>query len=182
MMTRHKLFTLFLLLSLLLTSSGALADTKTEVLFNIINERLSYMESVALYKATHHLPIEDSEREKVVLTKALESADELQIDKGSLSHFFEVQIRVAKAIQYRHRADLLHTQETPQTDDLIAVIRPKLIELSARLNSVLSDVIEAGGINEQDRTLFTQIINRRYLSESDKKHLFDALLHIKRKG
>ena len=181
MMTKHKLVTLFLLLSLFLAASNAFANTKTKTLFNIINERLSYMESVALYKAAHRLPIEDSEREKVVLTKALESADELQIDKSSLSHFFEVQIRVAKAIQYRHRADLLHVQEVRQTDDLIAVIRPKLIELSARLNSVLNDVVETGGINEQDRMLFTQTVNHRYLLESDKKHLFDALRQIKSK-
>ena len=76
-------------------------------IFSTINERLSYMEDVALFKAQNHLPIEDIQRESVVINKAKVSASEQGLDPEIVKDFFQAQISVAKAIQYRYRADLL---------------------------------------------------------------------------
>ena len=45
-----------------------------ETLFQLINERLSYMEHVALHKDRTKTPIEDMQREAVVIDDAVESA------------------------------------------------------------------------------------------------------------
>ncbi|MCP3901424.1 MAG: chorismate mutase, partial [Desulfobacteraceae bacterium] len=60
-----RYLSIFFLLAI--SSSQAWAEVTSEELFSTINERLSYMEDVALFKAQKHLPIENIEREKVVL-------------------------------------------------------------------------------------------------------------------
>lgn len=82
-------------------------ENAASTLFKTINDRLSYMEDVALFKAVNHLPIEDSVREKKVIANAKTSAASKGLDPDSVEAFFEAQISVAKAIQYRYRADLL---------------------------------------------------------------------------
>ena len=47
-------------------------NSDIEELFLLINERLSYMEHVALYKERTNSPTEDIEREAVVLMDAVE--------------------------------------------------------------------------------------------------------------
>lgn len=74
---------------------------------NTIEERLEYMQDVALFKANNHLPVEDVDREKKVIKPALRTANAINLSAEGLEHFFTTQISVAKAIQYRYRAHWL---------------------------------------------------------------------------
>jgi chorismate mutase len=175
-----RYLTLFLFSALL--SFSTLAAPNPAALFNTINLRLSYMEDVGLYKANHHLPIEDVAREKVVIDKAIQSAQQAGLDGHSVAAFFKSQITAAKAIQYRYRADLLNqpTQRTPQ--NLKTVIRPALIQLGKAINTRLKQYLSAGGkLTAQDWPKFQTTIACRYLSTADKKALFDALTNVRLK-
>ena len=62
-------------------------DSDIEELFLLINERLSYMEHVALYKERTNSPTEDIKREAVVLIDAVETANELGLFGPSIESF-----------------------------------------------------------------------------------------------
>ncbi|MDC5707640.1 chorismate mutase [Vibrio europaeus] len=151
-------------------------------LFSTINQRLSYMEDVALFKALNHKPIEDIEREKVVIQKASQSAQEQGLDKGSVAGFFEAQISAAKAIQYRYRADLLSQPTTKSPRDLTTVVRPELIKLGKKINQDIADYLSKHGeISDSDLATFKASLDVRYLSDNDKEALFKALKDIRLK-
>ena len=167
------------LLFLTLTAFQASAAVKSSDIFKTINERLSYMEDVALYKAQKSIKIEDLARELVVLDKASLSAQKEGLDIESVSGFFQAQISAAKAIQYRYRADLLSAPSDKTPVDLKEVIRPKLIHLGAKLNKELADFLNHGGaFKPSEIKEFSQTLTSPFLSENDKKMLFNALTKI----
>ena len=94
------------------------AGPDPSAVFSAINERLSYMEDVALFKANHQRPIEDIKREAFVIEKAAKSAQEFGLNRESIVAFFTSQISAAKAIQYRYRADLLSQPSSKKPRDL----------------------------------------------------------------
>lgn len=156
-----------------------LANVKTAELFSTINQRLSYMEDVALYKAIHHLPIEDVEREKVVLEKSKSKAASVGLDPQRIEGFFQAQIAVAKAIQYRHRADFLSTPRTRLPRDLKKEVRPALIKLGGQLiQRMMGYIEEHGAIQPEDFDLFDKAITIRFVTPADKRLLFNALLQV----
>ena len=164
------------LLSFLLLAFNALAGSTPAKLFSVMNERLSYMEDVALYKAINHIAIEDLDREKTVIESAAKSAASLGLDSHSVEALFSAQISAAKAIQYRYRADLLSTPETKKPRDLTSVIRPALIRLGKQINEELAAYLQEGGsFSDKDWEIFDASLSERYLSPADKKVLFDAL-------
>ena len=126
----RSLCTFFLLL---ISSPQVWAGVTSQDLFSAINERLSYMEDVALFKAQQHLPIENIERENVVLDKAKMSAFKQGLDPDSIEGFFEAQISVAKAIQFRYRADLLFEPSVEKSKNLQNEVRPLLLELGDQI-------------------------------------------------
>ncbi len=73
----------------------------------LVNERLSYMKDVAGYKAEQHLPIEDLAQEKKVLDQSISEAESFGLNSETVKPFIVTQMNVAKAIQYRYRADWL---------------------------------------------------------------------------
>jgi chorismate mutase len=77
----------FLLAVIALFSWSASADQSVDRLFELINERLGYMEDVALYKARHQLPIEDPPREQKVVAAAQRQAASLELDAASVQDF-----------------------------------------------------------------------------------------------
>ncbi|PSW20171.1 chorismate mutase [Photobacterium sanctipauli] len=167
---------------LVMSSLTVQAASQAESLFNTINERLSYMEDVALFKANNHLPIEDVEREKVVVKKAIDSAANHGLSPQQTKAFFQAQIAVAKAIQYRHRADWLSQPASNQPRDLHQVIRPELLTLGNQINVELAAYIEQNGkISAKQEDMFKQSITVKYVSESDKELLFNALKKIELK-
>ncbi|KXO09545.1 Periplasmic chorismate mutase I precursor [Moritella sp. JT01] len=172
----------FTLIAVTLLSFSAFATPTPSELFSTLNQRLSYMEDVALYKANNNKPIEDIEREKVVIDKASKSAAKVGLDKQSVVGFFQTQISAAKAIQYRYRADLLSqtTSKTPR--DLKTVIRPALIKLGKEINTKLALYLNEGGkFTAQDWETFKVTLDSRYLTDTDKQALFNALSKIRLK-
>ena len=150
-----------------------------ETLFVLINERLTYMEHVALYKERAKSPIEDMQREAVVIKEAVRTANELGLFGPSVESFFRIQISVAKAIQYRYRADWLSTPPTFVPLDLKQVIRPKLSELGESIVKELATLyLDDGRVSEEHRSLFHDTISTDNVSLQDKTRLFDSLLII----
>ena len=168
----------FILLFVALQINAA-EDVNTD-LFAAINDRLSLMEEVALFKVNNTIPVEDLAREEVVLADTQANAATAGLNPLSVKQFFAAQIAVAKAIQYRHLADWQSTPPSREADDLQSVIRPALTALGDRIILLLAEsVIANGGFEEADRTLFNAAITVKHVSLVDRDRLFDALLVIR---
>ena len=154
-------------------------NSDIETLFQLINERLSYMEHVALYKERTNSPTEDIEREAVVLMDAVESANELGLFGPSIESFFKAQMSVAKAIQYRYRADWQSESPSFVPLNLQETIRPKLSQIGRSIVNKMAALYSNGEqINEEHRDLFHNSINIDNVSQQDRTRLFDSLLII----
>lgn len=165
---------------LVISSLQARAEVTSTELFCTINERLSYMQDVALFKAQKHLPIENIEREKLVLDKAKISAQIRGLDPSHIEDFFKAQIAVAKAIQFRYRADLLSEPSVKKPKDLQKEVRPALLSLDDQIIKQIMVYVKANGSIRP--TLFAEFdtaINIKYVTTSDKKLLFAALQKVK---
>ena len=177
--TPSKFFVLFISIVITSLSTIAVGQYETEPLFILINERLNHMEDVALYKLKNHVAIEDLEREKIVIENALSAALEQGIEHHSIEAFFEAQIDVSKAIQYRHLADWLSEPNTSVAPDLQKVIRPAITELGESIILELATLIDKSvRITPQQRIYFHNTITTPNISEKDKDRLFDSLLLI----
>jgi len=151
-----------------------------EAVFNLINERLSFMEDVALYKKENRIPVEDVEREQVVIANAAQAAEIQGIEGDSISAFFAAQIEVAKAIQYRSLANWISEPTSERAPDLVTDIRPALTELGNQIVTALANNLRSQNpIQVQHRELFQRSINITNVSNTDKDLLFDSLLQIR---
>ncbi len=156
------------------------ANNSAHNLFETLNQRLSYMPDVALYKAIHHKPIEDLERENLVINKTQKAAVTHGLAKEYVTDFFLAQIAVAKAIQYRYRADLLAQPSTKKPRDLQTEVRPALITLGNKIIQQLAQYIkENDTFKESQRFEFNRIMTNKYITDKDKALLFNTLLSIK---
>ena len=154
-------------------------NSDIEELFLLINERLSYMEHVALYKERTDSPIEDLEREAVVLMDAVETANELGLFGPSIESFFKAQISVAKAIQYRYRADWQSESPSFVPLNLQETIRPKLTQIGKSIVDKIATLYSNGEqINEKHRDLFHNSVDIDNVNQQDRTRLFDSLLII----
>ncbi|MCP3850047.1 MAG: chorismate mutase, partial [Gammaproteobacteria bacterium] len=98
-----------------------------------------------------------------------------------IEDFFEAQIAVAKAIQFRYRADLLSEPSDEKPKDLQKEVRPALLDLGDQIIEQIMMYIRTHGSIEP--TLFSEFdatINIKYVTTSDKKLLFKALRKVKR--
>ena len=99
----------------------------------LVNERLAYMKDVAGYKAEQHLPIEDLTQEKKVLDQSLSEAESFGLNSETVKPFIVTQMNVAKAIQYRYRADWLSSPESNWKPQDLAEVRLKISSLNTEL-------------------------------------------------
>lgn len=169
---------LSLLIGFLISSNlnAQAAEDSLIELFSTIDERLSHMESVALYKQHNQLPVEDIAREEIVLAQAKQAAELAGLDSASIEEFFSAQINVAKAIQYRYRAELLSLPGLPVAVDLDRTIRPAITELGNRIVELLASHLRGmGTIEATDIQQFNQAIRTRFVTESDRELLFTGL-------
>ncbi len=175
-------------LPLLLCLSGVLLSTCARgaepdsalALFRAIDERLSYMEEVGLYKTKNQIPIEDLERERIVLLDAKNLAASQGLDPETMETFFTAQINAAKAIQYRYRANLLIQEIPTKTVDLQADIRPALDQLGSDIIRLFAVLLSNDHLlNERDRDLFLATVQRNLLTDADKQALYGAMLEVK---
>lgn len=179
---RKSTFIPMIFSALLLSSAVYSADRDLTVsLFTAIDERLAYMENVALYKAQNHLPIEDIEREESVIADAIALAASHGLKPDSMEQFFRAQINAAKAIQYRYRAELLNRETSIQVLDLQTEVRPALDQLGTEIVTLFALLMDSQiSITEETRELFRASIQHRLLMEADLDALFDAMLEVRR--
>jgi len=193
MKTINAYLLLTILLPLLLTSHPVLSQQSGEhssenhsssnksaqALFKVINQRLGYMQDVALFKAQNQLAIENLPREKVVLDAAVKNATTAGLNARQVRGFFRAQINAAKAIQYRYRAKLLTDPVEKLPPDLNGHIRPALIKLGDKIiRSMTAHIKQFGSFEKSQKELFFAIVNNQLLSSSDKQKLFNGLIAI----
>ncbi|MEX0965515.1 MAG: gamma subclass chorismate mutase AroQ [Pseudohongiellaceae bacterium] len=167
-----------LLLFATLTQSAESASFLS--LFRAIDERLGYMEDVALFKAQNQIPIEDRARERIVLADAKAFAASQGLNAQTTEQFFNAQIIAAKAIQYRYRAELLTLGVAQRSVDLQGSIRPKLDRLGSEITRLFGELLrQHGALEETHRDLFKDGINSRLLNEPEKHALFNAMLQVR---
>ncbi len=171
--------------------AGAVAATagddlaKAETLFQLINERLSYMKDVAAFKWVNKKPIEDKAREEVVIQKTAEAAGKEGLDVESAKGFFRVQIEAAKVIQNQFH-DTWKKNGFPRDAkfaDLKTEIRPALIDLG---NRILAQIKAALPVlkNPENTVALEEMIQKevtvKYVDAEMKQALLDALRKIDR--
>ena len=176
------MFRIVSIFAAILLSCNSFAASTAQELYSTINLRLSYMEDVALYKNNNNKAIEDKERELIVIKSASLLAEKEGLDQESVIAFFSAQISVAKAIQYRYRADLLSKPTDQEPRNLDSVIRPALIKLGKDINIEIARYLRDGGVfPQQEFQVFERTVNSRYLTRADKEMLFNALTKIRLK-
>ena len=130
-----------LVLFLALTSPGTSATHEVSVkspelarLYELISHRLSFMEDVAAWKWANDKPIEDLEREKVVLDKASDHADLMGLDSDSVRAFLQAQMDAAKFVQ-QQAFDKWQAGSPPPGNpkDLASVLRPAISQTGDRI-------------------------------------------------
>lgn len=176
---------LFNLIIMLLPSMSMAAVTLTDTrhLFELLNERLSYMRAIAAYKYVNHLPIYVPSQERLEIQAAKQQAERLHLNPSTVEQMMAVQIAMGKQIE---RAWIKHWQETgfPKKDLVVVdlkVIRPKIIELN---NEILQEIVVTQPLfhdNTQFKSLRHQamsIIDTTYVTEANKLKILTALKQI----
>jgi cyclohexadienyl dehydratase len=150
----------------------------------LIDQRLALMPEVAAWKWRAQQPITDVERERQVLERSVADAEAIGLDGNSARRFFDVQIRMARAVQAQHfaqwQAEL--TPLIPTGRDLNAELRPALDVIgrdllvaiylaSAELPRVLP--------NERIRARLQQLTKHRGVSDALVEELRIALLAVR---
>lgn len=110
-------------------------------LLDLVARRLAFMPPVAVWKAARGVPIEDRERERIVLEAAGRTAAEFGLDPAPVREWFALQIDLAKAVQGRTPA----VEPTLELDE----VRPALIRLGERQVRALR-ALAAGAVEESD--------------------------------
>lgn len=138
------------------------------------------MEDVALFKAQNGAPIEDLAREQIVLSDAKRLAASRGLKPESMESFFQAQMNAAKAIQYRHRADLLIRKLPEQSINLASELRPALDRLGDAIVELFATLLSRpAAIEEEHRELFMDTLQRRWLTTADEDALFNAMLKVR---
>lgn len=147
----------------------------------LVNERLSYMKDVAGYKAEQHLPIEDLTQEKKVLDQSLSEAESFGLNSETVKPFIVTQMNVAKAIQYRYRADWLSSPETNWKPQDLAEVRLKISSLNTELLKNIADELKKNNNKAPHGCSYMWPVQHPQLKEGDKKALCMTLNKIKLK-
>ncbi|CAM0682048.1 putative chorismate mutase [Acinetobacter baumannii 25493_8] len=147
----------------------------------LINERLSYMKDVAGYKAEQHLPIEDLTQEKKVLDQSLSEADAFGLNSETVKPFIVAQMDVAKAIQYRYRADWLSNPETNWKPQDLSEVRVKISALNTELLKNIAYELKKNNNKAPHGCSYMWPVQHPQLKEADKRALCVTLNKIKLK-
>jgi cyclohexadienyl dehydratase len=132
MRARHSRKSLILFLGVMIAAvSPARA---AEDLFALMGERLALMQSVAAYKWHQRQPIEDPEREAVVVAEAGAQALRFTLVPETVESLFRAQIEAAKAVQaYWFEEWRAGRADPPPAPDLAGSVRPELSRLGAAI-------------------------------------------------
>ncbi|TNE47262.1 MAG: gamma subclass chorismate mutase AroQ [Bacteroidetes bacterium] len=153
-------------------------------LATLMNKRLSLMKDVAAYKWEHQLPIEDLEREKVVLESSIKQATALGLDSASIYTYFQIQIDLAKKVQQHWFATWQKAGYQPYTyADLTTEVRPALLELG---NNQLQAILQLEPWKYQDqrsRSLLRRIFEKELMvsgiTKLDEFRLYESVWQVR---
>lgn len=148
----------------------------------LVNERLAYMKDVAGYKAEQHLPIEDLTQEKKVLDQSLSEAESFGLNSETVKPFIVTQMNVAKAIQYRYRADWLSSPESNWKPQDLAEVRLKISSLNTELLKNIAYELKKNHNKAPHSCSYMWSVQHPQLKEADKKALCVALNKIQLKN
>jgi cyclohexadienyl dehydratase len=124
---------------MLLTASFAMAASFTgpnEVarVFDLMQQRLELMRSVAAWKYANNVAVTDAAREQQVLDATVAQAQRLGIDAASARELFSLQIRMARDVQEHFIATWQQHKPTDEpVRDLSKELRPELDRLGNEL-------------------------------------------------
>lgn len=171
-------FSASLLLAGLFCSTIVMATpTQNGDLASLINQRLSYMKDVAGYKAQNHLAIEDLAQEAKVLSASVIGAGKLGLNGDSVKAFIQAQMDVAKAIQYRYRADWLSVSDKDWQPNPLEQVRSNISALSTDILTAISVRLKRNELFT-DKDAFIQALHQTHLKDSDKDRLWFSLRKI----
>lgn len=164
-----------------LALSGQPAQADQEELFSLIAERLSWMEPVAAWKRVNDVPVEDLDREAVVVDAAITDAAAHGLDPDTVRAFFEAQIEAAKAIQDCWIDHWTAANATPSNvPDLVSEIRPELLRLgNAIIAGLAEDIAQNGPIPSSADDDFRAAVSIECLDEHHANALFDSLTQVR---
>jgi cyclohexadienyl dehydratase len=130
---------LCLALALLLTANVAMSASfsgpgEVAKVFDLMQQRLEIMRSVAAWKFANNVAVTDAAREQQVLDATVAQAQQLGIDAAPARELFSLQIRMARDVQ-EHFISLWKTQGSggEPVRDLKTEIRPELDRLGDQL-------------------------------------------------
>lgn len=130
---------IWIALATLFTASGAVAASFTASndvarVFDLMQQRLELMRSVASWKFANHVPVTDPARERQVLDATVAQAQRLGIDAASARELFALQIRMASDVQDHFIASWKTQKPVDEpVRDLKSDIRPELDRLGNEL-------------------------------------------------
>ena len=141
---RLLLNTSLIALSGLLCSPGHAAEPGPALLtplLEVISERLTVADQVALSKWDSGQAVEDVAREQQVIAGAEQRAAEYDLDPSDVQQLFRAQIEANKRVQNALLAQWRTAGRAPQTprQDLAKDIRPQLDQLQLRLLRTYAD-------------------------------------------
>jgi chorismate mutase-like protein len=153
-------------------------------LFSLIDRRLSYMKAVAAYKWAEGLPIDDAQREGLVLRDSLSASAEAGLDVESVREFFLLQIQVAKHVQteWHNKWKSEGFQDNVPNPDLKEQIRPALIAIGT---NIVRQIKEALPLLQDKNCLSSQAasicaeIKTLFVDNGMKAKLLESLTRIK---
>ncbi|MDL4915778.1 MAG: chorismate mutase [Enterobacterales bacterium endosymbiont of Blomia tropicalis] len=148
----------------------------------LINERLTLMRDVAAWKAVHHSSVENLQQEERVLNSTLDEAASLGLEPNSVRAFVQAQMDVAKAIQYRYRAEWLSQPENMTQQQPLDAIRKQIAALSSNILRQLADDLRRDPTVGGKACTSIKNISLKYLTEADKELICKALAQVRLKA
>jgi len=137
------------------------------------------MKNVALFKSAKDLPIEDLTQAAVVAEKAITVASSLGLDTVSVREFVNLQMKAAKALQYRYRAQFLFLSKFPDNPSSLDKERKEIAVIGEELLTLLAMRLKRGvKINGTDRQKFITMLDAHDLTKAERGILFDAVRRV----
>jgi cyclohexadienyl dehydratase len=116
-----------------------------------MHQRLELMPQVAAYKWHHHQPVQDPEREALVIAEARREALRYGLVPDSVERLFQAQMEAARAVQSWWMAEWQAGRaEPPPAPDLAGSIRPELLRLGSEIVAAAAQAAERGDLGAAD--------------------------------
>jgi len=164
-------------------TSAQINSPKLQTIVELVSERLSWMQAVATYKYHTGMPIEDKEREAVVLRSSIRKASQLELDSLGVKEFYQVQILIAKKLQTRYIRDLEGTTRDPAKIifDLDTNIRPNLLRIGDHLLKQIAQYLDHNvQIDPIDLWHYHDLLSVAHLKKREKRLILDNLCLVKK--